>query len=248
MAFVGNTESVRRDIRTEIRRKRDIELKTVPYPSTGLDPNSLKKTQRDALGQIVELGTVQKIIDHFWAPWIDLRDTRLKDWVYPRAMSVHIKLEGFDKEQHPFEPQPLLMDLRGLPMPVCIGKDGDRHWHINVIMDVKDDPRFEEYLNNWTTYKQIEARWIKVENQIVKFVEQCKSLNEAIKLWPDVATYVPQTYLNKIAEKPPAKAKTASTAAEFLKNVDTNIVKASEVAVRLAQSDLSSADDTPKGI
>jgi hypothetical protein len=71
---------------------------------------------------------------------------------------------------------------------------------------------------------------------VLSFLQHCKSLNEALKLWPDIRIYIPQRYLDK-AETVTKKAKAAeSTALEHLKSIDTDNAVASAVMLRMRES------------
>jgi len=65
-------------------------------------------------------------------------------------------------------------------------------------------------------------------------VSKCKSLNEAIKLWPDVQRYVPKQFLDRVAKKAEKSAGAASQGAEALKGIDVDMVNTSVVLARMA--------------
>jgi hypothetical protein len=79
------------------------------------------------------------------------------------------------------------------------------------------------------------ARWKKVETEIVAYLEGSKSLNEALKLWPQVAVYIEKGYLDKVKVKSDRSA-TASRAAELLQKMDTENAMLSAVSARMAQA------------
>lgn len=84
---------------------------------------------------------------------------------------------------------------------------------------------------------QVEAihRWRKVADQIKTFLGKCKSLNEAIKLWPQIEMYIPEQYMRKVKEKK-AIYKTESKASEALKDLDVDTLTASAVIARMSDN------------
>jgi hypothetical protein len=90
-----------------------------------------------------------------------------------------------------------------------------------------------EYVAYYKQVHDIEARWSKVEAQILQFLKGCKSLNEAIKLWPDVRIYIHSDDLARVDKKVERSASTNS-ALDILKSIDTDGAVAAAVGARLA--------------
>ena len=98
----------------------------------------------------------------------------------------------------------------------------------------EDFPGMKELLDNAVAQHEIEMRWNKVQEQVTKFINNCKSLNEALKLWPDVKLYIPQNYLERVEQKV-VKPK-ESQAAEILKQIDTDTATAAVVGLRFVEA------------
>lgn len=99
-----------------------------------------------------------------------------------------------------------------------------------------DDPMIKDVVAYDQSIAEISMRWSKVENDVLRFLKGCKSLNEALKLWPDIRIYVPHQYLHKAEEKA-AKAKAAeSRAMEILKEIDVDHAVSSAVMVRMLEA------------
>jgi len=47
----------------------------------------------------------------------------------------------------------------------------------------------------------IDKKFKEVQEKVNNFLNSCKSLNEAVKLWPGVMLYIPKEYLDKLEEK-----------------------------------------------
>lgn len=89
--------------------------------------------------------------------------------------------------------------------------------------------------------KECADRWNTVARQISTFLDSCKSLNEALKLLPDIERYVSADYIARVNEKrgttsvkkADEEARKAGVLAA-LKNVDVEVVRTSEVLARMA--------------
>jgi hypothetical protein len=76
----------------------------------------------------------------------------------------------------------------------------------------------------------IDARWEKVETDIVEFLRKCKSLNEAVKLFPNVTMYLhyeDMERLNRKVERP-------SQRKAIVLDVDVEGITAAAIAAKLA--------------
>jgi hypothetical protein len=61
-----------------------------------------------------------------------------------------------------------------------------------------------EALQAWEENKQvttIKEKWAKVEKDILEFLNKCKTLNEAVKLFPGVRLYVQHDDLERLDRK-----------------------------------------------
>lgn len=76
-------------------------------------------------------------------------------------------------------------------------------------------------------------RWDAVTKQVTEFLKACKSLNEAVKLWPDVVRYIHPEYLDRMQIKS-EKAERTSTALDALRKLDLDAIQSSNVLARMA--------------
>jgi hypothetical protein len=114
------------------------------------------------------------------------------------------------------------------------GTSGYRH-DISVPMNTCPISLAEDYLKWSKEMSAIEARWATVRKQIVNFLKSCKSLNEALKLWPDVRIYIPEEFLKRVAHKVEREV-SVSKAAAALANVDTDAAISAAMTARLMGS------------
>lgn len=108
----------------------------------------------------------------------------------------------------------------------------DYRKHLKV--QLKDYPEFEEAIRKIQLRRECEQRWNKVKNQVMDFLDSCKSLNEAIKLLPSIKVYIPEQYLKKLEQKTARAPKAESEAANMLGKVDSDLLTASAMMSRLS--------------
>lgn len=98
-------------------------------------------------------------------------------------------------------------------------------------------PELEPSVHYYESKAEIEDRWKGVKCKVVSFIGVCKSLNEAVKLWPDVVTYIDQDDLDRLATKR-EKPEKSSRAAEALAALDTDELMGAAVIARLSGAEL----------
>jgi hypothetical protein len=95
-----------------------------------------------------------------------------------------------------------------------------------------DDPELLQLRTYLDAKHELLERWKLAQFKVIKFLESCKSLNEATKLWPDVTLYVDQDDIKRMGVKR-EKVK-ESKALEALKELDTDALVGNVVIARLA--------------
>ena len=99
----------------------------------------------------------------------------------------------------------------------------------------EEAPGRAELLQRWddaVIEKAIDARWNKVKTDITEFLNKCKSLNEAVKLFPGVRMYIHYEDLQRLdkkIERPTQRAK-------IVEEVDTEGLTAAAIAAKLAMA------------
>lgn len=99
----------------------------------------------------------------------------------------------------------------------------------------EETPGRAELLQRWddaVIELAINQRWDKVKKDITEFLNKCKSLNEAVKLFPGVRMYIHADDLERLdrkAERPTQRAKIVET-------YDTEGLTAAAIAAKLAMA------------
>lgn len=92
-----------------------------------------------------------------------------------------------------------------------------------------------ELLKRWddaVLERAINVRWAKVETDITEFLKKCKSLNEAIKLFPNVAMYIDREDMERFNRK----VERVSQRKDIVKSYDTDGLTAAAIAAKLAEA------------
>lgn len=95
------------------------------------------------------------------------------------------------------------------------------------------NPFFKECVDYAVKRKEVEKRWDDVKAAVFDYLSKCKSLNQAIKLWPGIAHYIPKEHIERVEEKIERKAKEADVQ-DSLKSIDTDAIEAAAVIARLS--------------
>lgn len=106
-------------------------------------------------------------------------------------------------------------------------------WYDNKDID-PSTPLLATLVEYATKAKEIEARWRKVNDQVLQFLESCKSANEAIKLWPEVITYFHPDDVKRLEAKTARSGGKDSAAAAVLAGIDQGEVMSAAVIARLS--------------
>ena len=196
----------------------------------------IKNLERKDVGAIpdvpssVSLDTIpEDLKDKVWGEHRHLEAMMPKDWkVYRDDLTLKVKFVSDDSIVHntTFE---VMFKGDTLPCP-----PNTRPYSFAVEVD-EYYPMVAEYLVYRKKVAEVETRWNKVKVDVMKFLENCKSLNEAIKLWPDIRIYIPKQYIERI-EKKAERAVSNTSALDILKGIDTDGAVAAAIGARLASA------------
>lgn len=94
-----------------------------------------------------------------------------------------------------------------------------------------------EYCSQQKEVRDIQARWEGIKSQVTTFLGKCSSLNEAVKVYPNIRLYVPKSpYLHKLdQEVAPRKQVLKEKAAVLL---DTEALTAAAIGAKLSGVEL----------
>lgn len=216
MAYVAISAGLLSEINTHIRNLKHAELETCRAPDV---------TEKDIN---YEDNFIQEKV---WAGRQDLKAILPAEWKRSvDKIDLRFKMNGSLF---------LTASLTGGPflLPPIINTSGYRP---DVFVRIQDEneltqapPAVQRAYALEGQRKVIEQRWSDVKENLQAFLQKCKSLNEAVKLWPGVTLYVPQKYQDRLEEKRDRNPST-SEAREKLKTINTDAIEAAAVIARLS--------------
>lgn len=228
MAFVGISQTLVQEVRSNINRLCEAELNTV----AGTDP----------MDGILTTGEEPWFVKQAWGEHFHLKAVVPETWLAKnKKLDLQFRiLDDAENTMYHFNHHVSLPEAITLP-PVYRTYYSDSRAELKLVFYM-NDPAMPENIRAKiklvAQVKEIKTRWEKVRTNVVSFLDQCKSLNEAIKLWPDLRVYIPSSYLEKLDRKAERKAGKESNAAEMLKTIDVNEVQAAAVIARLSGANL----------
>jgi hypothetical protein len=94
-------------------------------------------------------------------------------------------------------------------------------------------PEIQKYFDLHVREQAFEAQWNRINHDVREFLKSNKSLNAAVKAWPELRAYIPSEYLERVDKKPERKAQ-QEKAAQVLANIDRDGAVAAATMVTLA--------------
>lgn len=115
-------------------------------------------------------------------------------------------------------------DRWGGPRPSCTRDWLQTKLHLTGTQDILDQLAEKE------TRMAINEKWDKVHTDIRAFLNKCKSLNEALRLWPALQMYVPPEYIDRVNHKVERRKRDT----EILESIDIGELTAAAIAAKLS--------------
>jgi hypothetical protein len=97
-----------------------------------------------------------------------------------------------------------------------------------------DNPEVAHIATVVSNQRDAQNRWSAVEKQVLQFLRNCKSLNEGLKLWPDLRMYIPPSYLKRVERKVERSKSESNAAVDALKSMNTEEIVAAAVIARMS--------------
>ena len=162
--------------------------------------------------------TIQRLSDASYLATIELREpNKDEETLKPLLQAVEKKVWGANAHLKPLLPQDWLNSTDNIDVKVM-----GREWRINtpgfryppkgafkagysyIDVQLTDDEIGEEVLNKVREYNRLNeehnVKYSSVKTQVIGFLKNCKSLNDALNKYPDLAIYIPQPFLDRVAE------------------------------------------------
>ncbi len=237
MAYVAVSQTTLDQIKANIDRMSRTELASVPTAKLSLVASDCDLIERDVWGEHYEL-----------LPKMPKQWTRKAENVavkFVRQASLEPPLSSFNEIVNVTAPRKICIppEVRNGSNSysysysyVHYGEGGDIFINASILDAALTAPVYDVLAMR----QDIVDRWKKVRNEVTQFLESAKSLNEALKLWPQLEIYVPKSLMEKVMEKRTV-TKGESKAAEMLKQMDVDAAVASATLARMAQAQAGAA-------
>ena len=222
MAYVAITSNLVNSVRNNIVHLCTAETRTAPDPS-----QLIQELKRDS-------SVVQRVIDRLWEPERDLRERLSR---YDREIDLRLVAVRpyYDETNSTTTHTAIELDFGKHKVPCFATVVGSGYYpRVDLRVTEDFDARLVEVFDQLAVRREIDNRWEAVAEQVVKFLESCKSLNEAVKLWPDVTRYLNRDHKERLEHNAPKKAKEESSAIAALKAMDFDTINASTVLARMS--------------
>jgi hypothetical protein len=204
MSYVAISDRFKSDVRSKLRAMRQREANGVPTIDYKLNSSR------------------PDVVKWAWGDHLHLKDQMPPNWC-KKSENIQLRFEngerGIFRISVALTP-PLITPPCGVPSGVFIVP--------------ADDPEIEPYVDREAALYDIAQRWDKVDKQIMEFLTKCKSVNEAMKLWPQIEMYLPGDVVARVQEKKERNPSAPSQAAEALKALDTDHLTTAAVISRMS--------------
>lgn len=220
MAYVALSGEVKSSLRSTIQGLRNTELSSLA---------SLEK-----FDEAVKSNETFKqwLVDRCWEPVADLRD-RLSPFNKKVSTSIEVKANyvalGYERTTKRD------ISIGDLLLP-CVTPNEHSYYgpRKEFKLNVDDHEVLGPLRDIMVARDECNQRWAAVETQVMTFIDNCKSLNEAVKLWPDLRRYIDDEYIERLDKKVERTKPETSAAAAALKAMDVDLVNSSVVLARMA--------------
>lgn len=218
MTYVAVTKNLLKDVKQNIADMERNEISTLPQ--AGAQAEVIRNDP--AAVEIIET-----------ALWQELYDLKPRLTKYSKNMFLDLQFTKPPTRGIGYYE----LRLENYDIPRIFVKDSYQSY-FELKLDPASHPLFQKFVDNEVFAHEVRARWSKVSTQVAVFIESCKSVNEAVKLWPDVERFLPPEVRVKLAEKATrsSSGKSSSAGQETLKKVDIDLVNMSSVLARLGGS------------
>lgn len=175
-----------------------------------------------------------------WGEHVNLRNLVPQSWLkVGNTVSAIAEVLAYDEDGKPklaMREYSLLFTLPDkTPMPLSVPNSrysNDKHTRIQPGQFTEVD----DHVRKLQARDSITDRWHSVRKQVLEFLDSCKSLNEAMKLFPQIRPYIPTEFIKRLETKVERSKGTNTEAMEKLKSLDINALASSAVLARLASS------------
>lgn len=193
MATVRITKDLINQIKTNIN---NIGITVLEKTIKTLDPIS----QPDIKAELVEVGLTAA-----WGKYMHLRNVIPSEWF--------VKKERLDIRVGDISEIRIYADNLMLPPKLANGKSNSlSYFEVQLPASAVKPETYDVLLSYQSKVRAHEDKYKGITQIVTQYIESSKSLNDAIKRFPDIALYVPDSIRARLDEKVERKSRTSNAA------------------------------------
>lgn len=208
MAFVGISSNLLKRVKHKINTMQQAELRTIgDAPKITLPPDN------------------PTLLRALWGEHLHLKDIIPKEWKCTTDAVRSRFLIRFSENQ-----------TKGFSFNLAVNPAVETPTTYSYYHTTEFDgtaPELKDIYDYASRHVDITVRWESVLAKVTQYLESCKSLNEAVKTWPDVALYIDKEDLDRLEVKREKKVK-ESAATEALAKLNVDELVGAAVIARMS--------------
>jgi len=108
------------------------------------------------------------------------------------------------------------------------------YWHATHMVhpDDMNNPDIKSAIEFGNAKAEIEHRWLQINQKVIQFFQSCKSMKEAVTLWPECMMYIDSDDIRRFETKVVKAASQDSEAAKVLAGINKDELVGAAVAAR----------------
>lgn len=215
MAYVAISAALINSTANNIIKMRDREKSSIPAVA-----ERISVSNKDANLELL-----------VWGDHLHLRDQMPDEWkATTNRISARIQFEWAEAKKASFDFTFECADP--IEVPRC---DNHSYYGHQIKVDATSHllPQQARDAIEYNKFLRVtDDKWSDVKSKVTRFLESAKSLNEALKLWPALALYISDDYINRVNNNT-KREKVASKAEEIMASISIDDLTAAAVASKL---------------
>jgi hypothetical protein len=208
MAYVSISVALLGRVNDKIHTMRQVEIK-----SLGEEPK-------------VSLSSANPFVHRtLWGEHLHLMNLLPDTWIN-EVEKFSIRIKTPESKDRPFLSTVHISNGKAIANPA--------HAYYGSVYDVDHTaPELMLMLEYATKVRDTDKRWDDVKDKVIGYLKNCKSLNEAVKTWPDVKYYIHKDDMDRLGFKREASGKSTS-AADALADMNVDELVGAAVIARMS--------------
>lgn len=160
-----------------------------------------------------------------WGEHLHLMNMLPKAWIN-EVEKYNIRIKMPESKDKPFLSTVFISNGKAIANPA--------HAYYASVYDVDHaEPALALMLEYAAKVRDTDKRWDDVKDKVINYLKNCKSLNEAVKTWPDVKYYIHEEDMKRLEVKREASTKSTS-AADALADMNVDELVGAAVIARMS--------------